>query len=773
MNTSSLQFRIIASLIVVLALVTAVNFGIFFFKLQTFSVEQNQLREERLIASKKRELRDMVSLAYSSVQMFYDESQNVEKLKKLKYDELKKVLDAVFSQVQTYYRENKDAMSPEEIKESVKYLVKMARFDGDNYIWINDMHPTMIMHPTKTDFDGKDLSTYKDPRGVFLFNEMVEACKKDGQGMVGYMWAKPDEKEPKPKISYVRLLPELGWVLGTGAWLEDIEAKMQREAMAQLSKLRLADGNYFWINDTGQPTPKMVMHPTTPALDGKVLDAAKFNCATSMTPGFDGQTRPLKNENLFKAFVDVAFQKDEGFVTYDWPKPKSEGGVTAELFPKLSFVKLFKPWGWVIGMGVYIDDIQETLAREKQLFDTSVNTILLWAGVVSLFMVAIIATLFVWVIRRDLSRPLQALATYSARVASGELDASPSGSFICELGELRDAIERMVASLKQEMELANAKQVEARDQADRAEGSLVRVQTLMGSLNNLLENMNNVTKKAKDVSDRISETSVSMSSQFKEVSHGAEVQKNSMQETLNAMEEMSSVVLGVAQNASQAAEKSNLARERAEEGAGVVNQAVTAIARVSEMTALLKSSMGGLGQQAEAIGHVMNVINDIADQTNLLALNAAIEAARAGEAGRGFAVVADEVRKLAEKTMSATSEVGATIKAIQDSTRKNMDNVDNASSAVQTATDRANVSGQTLTAIVRLITENSDEVNAIASAAEEQSAATEEIRRSLENVNDIASKTLDDMNTCAKASHELVVLSKEINEVITELKTSS
>ncbi|MDR2694865.1 MAG: methyl-accepting chemotaxis protein, partial [Deltaproteobacteria bacterium] len=174
--------------------------------------------------------------------------------------------------------------------------------------------------------------------------------------------------------------------------------------------------------------------------------------------------------------------------------------------------------------------------------------------------------------------------------------------------------------------------------------------------------------------------------------------------------------------------------------------------------------------QAESIGGVMNVISDIADQTNLLALNAAIEAARAGEAGRGFAVVADEVRKLAEKTMSATQEVGANISAIQQSARTNIGEVSEAVKAVTEATDLANTSGQALEEIVSLASANSAVVTSIATAAEEQSATSEEINRAIEAVSLIVRDTADGMAQASAAVQELSRMAQELNTVMTELR---
>ena len=272
------------------------------------------------------------------------------------------------------------------------------------------------------------------------------------------------------------------------------------------------------------------------------------------------------------------------------------------------------------------------------------------------------------------------------------------------------------------------------------------------------------------VAERMASASQELSAQIEQSSQGAMDQSDRVRGTATAVEQINATILEVARNAADTAANAHEAQEMARKGASLAEAVVTAVDTVRGRAIGLKETMSGLGDRAQGIGAVMNVISDIADQTNLLALNAAIEAARAGEAGRGFAVVADEVRKLAEKTMTATKEVGQAVVSIQQSVAGNIQNVDQAAAAVSEATGLASKSGDVLREILGLAEASAREVAGIAAAAEQQSAAAEQISKAMNEVSEVVESTSSGMHESAQAVHALADLSGDMDQIIIKLR---
>ncbi len=387
--------------------------------------------------------------------------------------------------------------------------------------------------------------------------------------------------------------------------------------------------------------------------------------------------------------------------------------------------------------------------------------------------VTLIGILLSILITKTITGPLTKSLGFAQDVAAGNLDSKLDIDSTDEVGRLADALRTMVRSLKEKIAEANEKSENARVKGEEARVAMMRAEEAQRAAESAKrDGMLQAASKLEGVVEVISSAAEELSAQIEQSDRGAAEQSSRVNETAVSMEQMNASVLEVARNAGTTSEVSNNARKKAEEGAGIVRSVVAGIADVQKQSLELKADMGDLGNQADSIGQIMNVISDIADQTNLLALNAAIEAARAGEAGRGFAVVADEVRKLAENTMKATQEVGSAIRGIQNGATKNINNVERSVKSIEDATSMAHKSGEALMEIVKLVENASDQVRGIATAAEEQSAASEQVTHAVEQVRTISAETSQAMGEAARAVAELSTQAQVLRRLVEELKRS-
>ncbi len=383
----------------------------------------------------------------------------------------------------------------------------------------------------------------------------------------------------------------------------------------------------------------------------------------------------------------------------------------------------------------------------------------------------IIGLAFAFSITRAIVVPLRRTQEFAREVAEGHLDRELTVNSNDETGMLADSLRVMVESLKRNIQAAEEKSREAEAKGREATEAMKAAQEAQKMAENARrDGMLAAAGQLEGVVEVVSSASVQLSAQIEESDKGAQFSADRLSEAATAMNQMNAAVQEVARNAAQASTVSSEMRSRAEHGADIVQHSLASIQQVHEVSSTLKHDMVQLNDHAQSISDIMSVISDIADQTNLLALNAAIEAARAGEAGRGFAVVADEVRKLAEKTMASTQDVGNAIRAIQESTAKSMESMDRAVEQVEQATGYANQSGEALQQIVSDAEVTADEVRAIATAAEEQSAASDEINKSIIHIHETVAQNAQAMNQASQAVNSLAEQTQGLSRLIEDMK---
>lgn len=371
---------------------------------------------------------------------------------------------------------------------------------------------------------------------------------------------------------------------------------------------------------------------------------------------------------------------------------------------------------------------------------------------------------------KTITNPLRIATRFAESVSQGNLDGTLPITTKDEVGTLSRALGIMVENLKVKIAETEEKSREAATQADKATAAMREAGIAKEKAESGQKELIKAAENVERVVTRLTTAVEQINNQVEASTRQVGFQNERVTSSATAMEEMNSTVLEVARNAATAAESAERATSKAKAGEDIVRQSINSIGQVQEETEKLRQDMNKLGQETESIGKVMTVINDIADQTNLLALNAAIEAARAGEAGRGFAVVADEVRKLAEKTMEATKEVASVITGIQTGARESIAAVDRTGKNLESATGLVTQSGESLVEIVAESVRMADQVRGIATAAEEQSLASEEITRSLDEINTSANETAVAMRESSAATTDLTGQTRELQELVHQLR---
>jgi methyl-accepting chemotaxis protein len=469
----------------------------------------------------------------------------------------------------------------------------------------------------------------------------------------------------------------------------------QAQAKEVLRGMRYDKVEYFWINDMH---PVSVMHPIKPELEGK-----------DQTGNID-----KTGKALYVEFVKTVKASSAGFVDYYWTKPGSDAVV-----PKISYVKGFEPWGWVVGSGIYIDDIDAIFRQNAIKF-------LAWGLLIGGF-IAISLTL----VSRNLIKTLGGDPLYASqitrRIAAGDLTTEVE----CAAGDTSSV-------------LAGMKEMQ---------------QTLRTMINEIVRG-----------AEQLSSASEQLLHASEDVAARSRQQSESASAMAAAVEEMTVSIDQVAENAREAHTISVHAGDLSSKGAHVIQNAAAEMHNISEAVQSSSAIIEDLGRQSDQITSIVNTIKEIADQTNLLALNAAIEAARAGEQGRGFAVVADEVRKLAERTTLSTAEIAGMVGKIQNGTRNAVSSMETGVVQAGKGVDLASQAGTSITEIRDGSVRVMEVVNSISDSIREQGTVSSEIAKNIERIAQMSEESANAIQNTTNAARHLQQLSSGLHNSVSRFK---
>jgi methyl-accepting chemotaxis protein len=293
---------------------------------------------------------------------------------------------------------------------------------------------------------------------------------------------------------------------------------------------------------------------------------------------------------------------------------------------------------------------------------------------------------------------------------------------------------------------------------------------LTQAINDMQQKLQTMIAEVRHVAENFAHASEQIASAATEQARSADEEKDQTSQVATAIQEMYSTVMQVSENSNSAASAARQASETARKGGVIVESTLTKMRAIADSVSSTGHKIGELGKASDQIGHIAGVIDDIADQTNLLALNAAIEAARAGEQGRGFAVVADEVRKLAERTATATKEIAGMIKNIQDETGMAVSAMEDGTEQVNEGLSSTSKAGDSLKEIIDMAEKVGEMITQIATASTQQTTATEDMSRNVEHIAELVKTSASGAQESARACQELSGVALDLQEMVGNFK---
>jgi methyl-accepting chemotaxis protein len=633
--------------------------------------------KKRAYDEKKKELQNYSDMAQRVIQSYYERSSK-DKIKNEVRAYIDEQSDYMFSIINKQYEIYKDEMSEDDLKELIINIVKSSRYGRSGYIWINDFDYKMVMHPIKPEFNNKKfINTPKVP-----FVQLgVDALKKSGKNReyIQYSFYSPSSKKYLHKASVVQVFKPFNWILGTGDYIDNVTTHMKKEALKAIKQMRYGDNGYFWVNSMDY---KMIMHPIKPEFDNK-----KF-INTPKVPFVQLGVDALKKSKGINEFIEYSFLTP----------------ATGEYSHKLSIVTHFKPWGWMIGTGVYTNYIDQAILQKEQNVQEKITSIIINSSIMATILIIVMLTLISFLSNEMITKPIvefqggllkffkylnkeeseipylnesggseistmaktvnqnvlktkslieqdekliQEVKSIVEKIKNGDLTREVKNSTDNQtLQELKLIFNDMLKTIasnvdgdinKITMALDKYKDLDFTYKIDNPTGEISK------GLNDLIEIINKLFISNYKNGNLLQKNANTLALSVDDLSTTSKVQNRSLDTTNSAIKNIKYHISGTVSSISSVTSCSQNLLKSIQDG--------------KNLATLTVDDMNSINSQTNAIADAIKIIDKITLQTNILSLNAAVEASTAGEAGKGFSVVANEVRNLARQTAEASKKI--------------------------------------------------------------------------------------------------------------------
>ncbi|MFW2554868.1 methyl-accepting chemotaxis protein [Aliarcobacter butzleri] len=683
MSNLSIRIKLLAIVIVTIVLVSIIIATKSIYEVNNLTNQTIEEYKERAFSANIEEMKNYTTFAVNIAKDAYEKSK-IENVKARKATYLKSQTDFLFAMITKIYEDQKNKIPEAELKKVLLDAIGSVRYGEDNdYFFVYDKNSTILKLPLTPEREGtKNTGSH--------IKEFIKTAFEKGEGFVPYQQVIPG-KAPREKLSNVRLFEPYEWVVGTGVYIDNEEKELKAKALEEISKIRFGQDGYFFVYDYDGTN---IMHPVNPALVGKNLM----------------ENKSKKGVYYIKDLIEAA-KKGGGTVLFDFQKSKDD----PKLYDKIGYADGLQEWKWMIGTGVYIDNVEKNVEIMRQNSYEKISSIILGIVIIAVIVSIVLIAFISFFITKEIIFPLEKFEVgllsffkyLNKEVKNVEKIEVKNNDEIGIMGKfVNENIEKTNKLLKQDEALINnVKEVvleinkgniNNRIEAKTENESLEELKNILNEMlvlisskvNNNLVAIDEVLQKYKkmDFRPRIEnpqgEVAKEINSLADTINHllvenkrnGLTLEDSShillenvnklnissneaaasLEETAAAIEEITSNIRNTTQNISKMATLSNQVTKSVTQGESLANKTTNA--------------MDEINNQVNLINDAISVIDNIAFQTNILSLNAAVEAATAGEAGKGFAVVAQEVRNLASRSAEAAREIksiveNATIKA--------------------------------------------------------------------------------------------------------------